>query len=565
MYIFVRRIFNASRDAFFNLKILGIFGINDGSMSKYQIISKEYGMRLGAKATVFISIFFMLTCLWAQESPDWYSIDFETKAAVKPISGMPMSSEPDSIPPDTTDMRNIISVELAKEMVPGWNVGNSLEAIGGETAWGNPLISQALMDSIKAAGFNAVRIPVAWSNFSDEAIFTIKQSWLDRVEEVVDYVLRSDMYAIINEHWDNGWIQPTYEDSEYVNNRLAVMWKQIAIHFRDYDDHLLFAGTNEVHVEDNWGAPTKENYTVQNRYNQVFVSTIRATGGRNYYRHLVVQGYVTNINYTMNYFVIPKDVVPNRLMVEVHYYDPYNFTLNESSNITQWGRWATNPSKTETWANESYADNQFNKMKTKFIDKGYAVILGEYGAIARLNLGSAELNAEHAEYRRYYNFYITHSIVSHELVPFYWDNGYTGDHGLGIFNRATGAQVYPDIVKALIDGADTTIAGIEDKEKSFLSNEFTLSQNYPNPFNLETIISYQLPRSGAVQLRVYDLLGHQVKTIVDQTQPRGYYQVRWDGTTESGEPLASGIYLYQIRVITAEQTVSHVRKMILIK
>jgi len=251
--------------------------------------------------------------------------------------------------------------------------------------------------------------------------------------------------------------------------------------------------------------------------------------------------------------------------VEVHYYDPYNFTINSSSNTVQWGRWATDPSKTETWANESYADGRFNIMKTNFIDKGYAVVLGEYGAMSRLNLGSEELNTQHAEYRRYYIFYITHSIVSHGLVPFYWDNGYTGDHGMGIFNRSTGVQVCPDIVKAIIDGADTTIASIERKEKVIFSNDFTLSQNYPNPFNLETIISYQLPRSGAIKLLVYDLLGHQVKTIVDETQPRGYYRIQWDGTAESGEPLASGIYLYQIRVTTAEQTVSDTRKMVLIK
>ena len=122
----------------------------------------------------------------------------------------------DYIPPDSTDMRNITSIELAQEMIPGWNVGNSLEAIGGETAWGKPQITQRLIDAVKAAGFNAIRIPVAWSKFSDESTFTIEESWLERVEEVVCYVLSSGMYAIINEHWDNGWIQPTYADSAYV-------------------------------------------------------------------------------------------------------------------------------------------------------------------------------------------------------------------------------------------------------------------------------------------------------------------------------------------------------------
>ena len=357
----------------------------------------------------------------------------------------------DSIAPDTTGMGALASVELAKEMVPGWNAGNSLDAIGGETAWGNPIITQGLIDSVKAAGFNAVRIPIAWSNFMDTSTFTIGSTRMARVEQVVNYVLKDGMYAIINEHWDGDWIQPTYAQQAYVNARLAVMWRQIAIHFRDYGDHLLFAGMNEVMVTNNYNTPTVEYYTVQNSFNQTFVTTVRSTGGRNVYRYLAVQGFNTNIDYTFNYFAMPTDVTPNRLMVEVHYYDPYDFTLNTSSSITKWGKNATNPAKTETWANESYADGQFQKMKTKFIDNGYAVILGEYGVIARLTLGSVALNAEYARYRRYYMQYITRSLDRHGLVPFYWDNGDTGNNSMGLFNRSTGAQAYPDIIKATVD------------------------------------------------------------------------------------------------------------------
>jgi endoglucanase len=355
----------------------------------------------------------------------------------------------DSIAPDQTGMRDLNSVDLAKQMKLGWNVGNSLEAIGGETAWGNPKITQRLIDSIKAAGFNAVRIPVAWSTFSDAATFKIDTVWMSRVEEVVNYVLKNDMYAMVNMHWDNGWMQPTYAKQEYVNNRLSIMWRQIAIRFRKYDDRLLFAGTNEVIVEGDYGTPTIEYYNVQNSFNQTFVSTVRSTGGRNAYRHLVVQGFNTNIDHTINFFKTPVDKIVNRLMVEVHYYDPYNFTLNENTTITQWGKNATDPVKTETWANEVYADAQFQKMKTKFIDKGYAVILGEYAAMARLNLGNTVANGEYAGYRKYYMEYITRSAVGHGLIPFYWDSGYTGDKGSGIFDRSTGVAVYPDIVKAI--------------------------------------------------------------------------------------------------------------------
>ena len=348
------------------------------------------------------------------------------------------------IPPDATNMRDMTSVELAAEMGVGWNVGNSLEAIGGETAWGNPLITKTLIDSVKAAGFTSMRIPVAWSKFSDESTFTIDVSWMDRVEEVVNYVLDDDMYAVMNIHWDGGWMQPTYADEAYVNARLEAMWDQIATRFRDYDDHLLFAGTNEVMVEGDYGTPTPEYYTVQNGFNRTFVTTVRKTGGRNAYRHLVVQGFNTNINNTLSFAEIPEDVTPDRLMMEVHYYDPYNFTINENSSITQWGMYATDPAHTETWANESYADDQFQKMKTNFIDKGIAVILGEYGVLSRLNV------EDHAEYRRYYIEYVTHSMVHHGLVPFLWDNGYTGNHGMGIFDRHTGEQVYPELVEAIV-------------------------------------------------------------------------------------------------------------------
>lgn len=463
-------------------------------------------------------------------------------------------TQTDSIPPDNSDMRNLTSYQLSKEMIPGWNVGNSLEAIGGETAWGNPKISQRLIDSVKAAGFNSVRIPVAWSKFTDASTFTIDESWLWRVEEVVNYVLNNGMYAIINEHWDNGWIEPTYAKQKEVNDRLAAMWEQIAVYFRDYDDHLLFAGTNEVHV--GYNTPTKEYYTVQNSFNQTFVNAVRSTGGRNHYRHLLVQGYNTNIDHTNNYFIMPTDVVDKRLMVEVHYYDPYDFTLNTSSNITQWGKYATDPNKTQTWANEAWADGQFQKMKTKFIDKGYGVVLGEYGVIARLNLGSDALNNEYEGYRKYYMNYVTGSMVRHGLVPYYWDNGGTGNYGFGIFNRLNGVQEYPDIVKAIMDAVDSNlVTGINIIDS--MPEKFSLLQNYPNPFNPVTTISYLLHRTSSVTLKIFDILGHEIDTLIkNKIEPAGLHEISFNAVN-----LPSGIYFYSLYT----GNYSNSKKMILIK
>jgi endoglucanase len=330
----------------------------------------------------------------------------------------------------------------------GWNLGNSLEAIGGETAWGNPVVTQQLINSVKAAGFKTIRIPVAWSQFSDANNFVINAAWLARVEEVVNYALNADMYVVMNEHWDGGWMQPKSAQQAYVNNRLKIMWTQIATRFQNYDDRLLFAGSNEVMVDGDYGTPTSEYYTVQNSFNQTFVDAVRATGGKNATRFLVVQGFNTNIDHTVNFAKIPTDTTKDKLLMEVHFYDPYNFTLNGSSNISQWGKNAIDSSKTETWANEAYVDAQFQKMKTSFVDKGVGVILGEYGAIIRTNVQGNEA------YRVYWDEYITQSAVNHQLVPVYWDNGFTGDGSMAVFDRNSGNQVYSNVIQAVVKAAN---------------------------------------------------------------------------------------------------------------
>lgn len=347
------------------------------------------------------------------------------------------------IPADITGMRSISSLELAAQMGKGWNLGNSLEAIGGETAWGNPKVTEAFIKQVKEAGFNAIRIPVAWSKFSNAADFTIDQAWMNRVQEVVDYAIANGMYVVLNNHWDEGWMQPTFAKQEYVNDRLEKMWIQIAIHFRDYDDRLLFAGSNEVMFEGDYSAPKAEYSEVQNSFNQTFVDAVRSTGGRNAYRNLVVQTFNTNIDYGISFFEIPADPAEDRLMVEVHYYDPYGFTLQNDEEFTQWGKNATDPSKTASWGGEAYADGQFQKMKIKFVDQGIPVLLGEYCA-------SDKKAGDNDIYREHYLRHITQSAAELGLVPYYWDNGYAGDYGSALFDRTTGAQIYPKLVKAIV-------------------------------------------------------------------------------------------------------------------
>jgi endoglucanase len=371
----------------------------------------------------------------------WYWVKF-TAGGVSYNSGAATATRS-----ATTGMRSLTSVQLSQLMGAGWNLGNSMEAIGGETAWGNPVPTQALMNAVKSAGFKTIRIPLSWTQYSD-ANYNISSTWMAHVKQVVDYAKNSGLYVIINIHWDGGWMQPTYANQTAVNSRITKFWTQIATTFKGYDDYLLFAGTNEVMVSGNYGTPTVEYYTVQNSFNQTFVNAVRATGGNNAVRDLIVQGFNTNIDHTVNFATIPSDSASKRLMMEVHFYDPYNFTLNETSNtIWQWGANATIPSATETWANESYVDAQFQKMKTKFVDQGVAVVMGEFGAISRTDISGAET------YRTYWDQYITHSAYTHGMVPVYWDNGATTNHSMGLFNRNTGAQVYPSLIGTIVGAA----------------------------------------------------------------------------------------------------------------
>ncbi len=356
------------------------------------------------------------------------------------------TERPDYIAADNSRMRNMTSLEIAPEMGQAWNLGNALESYpGGETSWGNPATTQVLIDSVKNAGFKTVRIPVAWSSKleSQAPEYKIPEAWLSRVKEVVDYVINSDMYAIINIHWDGGWADSLYYAKQNeIEAKQAALWKQIAKYFRDYDDFLLFAGGNEPHVD--YEEPAQEYLDVANAMNQVFVNTVRATGGRNYYRHLISQGYNTNITHTVNGFVLPgdKDDVQNRQMVEIHFYDPYDFALDTESSITTW--------EADSWGKEDWVDEVFGKMKTRFIDQGIAVLMGEYGAIYRSHLTGTALT-EHEISRNYYLRYVTKAALSNNIIPAYWDNGGRGEGGFALFDRNTGAIVNRPALNAIIN------------------------------------------------------------------------------------------------------------------
>ena len=329
--------------------------------------------------------------------------------------------------------------QVASQIGIGWNIGNTLEAQCGETAWGSPMVTQTLINSVKAAGFNSVRIPVAWDCHATNG--TIDPAWLARVKQVVDYAISQNMYVIINIHWDGGWLENhvTNADKVAVNAKQQNYWTQIANYFKTYNEHLLFAGTNEVHQD--YGEPTPEYISVQQSYNQTFVTAVRATGGNNASRTLVVQTYNTNMWHGLHYFTMPTDSASSRLIVETHYYDPYDYTLNASGPCLAWGAPYTQYSNC-AWAQETYMNDVMSQVKVKWVDQGIPVIIGEYGVVKRSGLDLAS--------RQYYNKYLNQTAKANGIKTFYWDNG-TSE--FAIFDRNSGAIVDQGVLDAIKQGA----------------------------------------------------------------------------------------------------------------
>ena len=244
---------------------------------------------------------------------------------------------------------------------------------------------------------------------------------MERVKEVVDYCVNRDLYVILNIHWDGGWLEenPTYAMQEELNRKQTLLWTQIANRFIGYDEHLLFAGTNEVHMKSVYddSKVTAENHEVQQSFNQTFVNAVRTTGGRNAYRNLIVQSYNTQINFAVSHLKMPTDTQNDRLMMEVHFYDPYDYTIG--NNIHYWGQPYKDQGFTvDGWGQEDHVDSSFANIKKNFVDKGIPTIIGEYAANRHSMTDQNMIDS-----RVYWLEYITRNAKNNGMVPFYWDNG----------------------------------------------------------------------------------------------------------------------------------------------
>lgn len=322
-------------------------------------------------------------------------------------------------------MRDITTVELVKEMGYGINLGNTLEAcgdwIGGKTpndferAWGSPTITQEIIQNYADSGFGVLRIPVAWSNMiSDDGTYTIAQEYIDRVKEIVDWTLDADMYAIINIHWDNGWVNKFPENKEENMKRFKAMWTQISAAFEDYGDKLMFEGLNEELgweiIWNPWGGSEeekKESYALANEVTQVFVDTIRSGGGNNPERHLLIPGYNTDIERTCDpLFKMPNDPA-GRTAVSVHYYTPAPLCLIDKD--VDWAKAVTE------WGNEKdmkELETNMNMLKENYIDKGIPVIVGEYGCFG---------DNKEREVREHWMLTVSKAMYDIGACPVLWD------------------------------------------------------------------------------------------------------------------------------------------------
>ena len=415
--------------------------------------------------------------------------------------------------------------EIIGEMSPGINLGNTLEATtswtgaalwnnkGGlntETGWQGTRTTQAVIDYMKSLGFRSVRIPCAWAfgHISNASTYTIDQAWMNRVKEVVDYCINDGMYVVLNDHWDGGWLEEHIKDSDaatIAKNKeiLKTLWTQIANAFKDYDEHLLFAGLNE---------PNADNQAATNnliQYNQVFVDAVRATGGNNARRVLVVQGPSTNIEHTCNFMKgrMPSDVVENKLAVEVHYYNPWQFWGMEKDE--SWGNmffyWGSgnhySPSKhNATFGEESDMKKQLQMMKTNFIDKGYPVVIGEFGANWRdLSGMSNESQEKHnASIKAHYRELHRLCKEMGGFVPMTWDINSTTQNGM----KGT---------MTIIDRKNLTIYGTYAMEG--------INEIWPRPSS-SAIKGITNTAADNHPQAIYDLAGREVK---DATLKPGIY------------------------------------------
>lgn len=377
-----------------------------------------------------------------------------------------------------------LSGEIINNINAGWNLGNTLDSNGDwitqyssatpkdfETAWGNPQTTKHMIDSVKKAGFNAVRVPVTWSQHIDDSNgYKINSEWLARVKETIDYVIDNDMYCILNVHHDVGgesWLKASDSNVNANAEKFTALWTQIANEFAGYDNRLMFEGFNEILDEDNnWVYPGKSAGDAVNKLNQMFVDTVRKTGGNNPDRCIIVNTYAAGTGGSqLDDFVIPTDTAENALMVQVHYYSPGSYCTEISKDGNEQSIWTENGGK-------SLIDGTLYNLYDHFTGNGVPVIIGEFGAANKDN------ESDRAEWAGY----IVENAKKYGIKCFWWDGGgkieadtdYGYYKGMSLYDRYNDEWVFPEIVKA-ITGVDVNDVREDVKGDVNADGKFSIS------------------------------------------------------------------------------------------
>lgn len=390
-------------------------------------------MKLIKSLSTALACFAMASAAFAQQTVD--SVKHSQGKAIPDTSSVVCTEAQDMNP-------SLTALEFSKQMGNGINLGNTMEAyrpgnVGTDRAatyyeqlWGQPVTTEKLMQTYKKSGFDTIRIPVAWTNAMEfeNGDYTINPKYLDRVETIVNWALKSGLTVVLNDHWDGGWWgmfgQKDFEKDAWALHE--AMWTQIAVRFKNYGYNLIFEGGNEELGDrlndaiNGVKGTLNENqcYEMTNKINQKFVDIVRGTGGNNACRFLLIPGYDTNISKTCDSrYKMPKDTVNERLFVSVHYYDPSNFCLADGD------LWGTQKDFAEQNAS-------FEKM-LQFTDEGYGVIIGEYGALPASD--GSKKNATDA-----WTTNVLNNCDANNYVPCLWDcNGFFKKSGkLGIADKS---------------------------------------------------------------------------------------------------------------------------------
>ncbi len=374
----------------------------------------------------------------------------DTPAAVQPEAQTEQTTETTVVNPAIGECRDIPSIELVKEMKIGWNLGNTFDATiqnptgnetpqDWETAWGQPVTTKAMIDQVANQGFNVFRLPVTWEGkFGEAPDYKINEDWLARVKEVADWALEDDMFVILNMHHEE-WNMPDKEHADSAEEITRALWGQIAEYFADYNEKLIFEGMNEPRLKGTpmeWNGGTPEAREIINQWNAAFIETVRSKGGNNAKRHLMIPGYAaSSTEKCLQDIALPDD---DKVIVSVHAYLPYQFALAEPDSAK------------DTWSADDPADTRdidtlMIILKEMFLDKGRAVIIGEFGMRNRFNTDARAACA---------GYYI--SKAAETGVPCVWwdNNAYVSGEAFGLFDRTTFEWRYPAINQAMKDALE---------------------------------------------------------------------------------------------------------------